>query len=156
MIRVVSRIARRYAPREPKCLTFSTSSRCTLTMSISAESGFGMKSTAPASSARSVVSAPSRVSALTMMIGGPRRVDDRARGFQPADPRHLDVHRDDVGPQPLDHRDSLFARRRGADDANLRLLLEHLLDRAAHERGVVDHDDGDGVRVHAGTAALSR
>ena len=42
-------------------------------MSISAESGLGMKSTAPASSARSVVSAPSRVSALTMMIGGPRR-----------------------------------------------------------------------------------
>jgi hypothetical protein len=86
----------------------------------------------------------------------PPMLDDPARRLESPDPRHLDVHGDDVWTEPFDHRDRLLAARRGPDDLDVALLFQQLLDRASHERGVVRHDDPDRARVHAGTAAFTR
>ena len=60
-------------------------------------------------------------------------------------PRHDQIAGHDVGLQPLDQLERLFAVARGADDLERRAAREHLLDDLADVGGVVDDEHATGV-----------
>ena len=77
----------------------------------------------------------------------PRRLDA-------VEPRHADVHHDDVGPQPQRRLHRLGAVLRLADDLEVGLDVEHGPEAAAHERVVVGDEDAD--RAHARSPSSGR
>ena len=101
----------------------------------------------PAAPACSIASrSPSAAPASTARESGCRELGaDAARRFDAVHVRHRDVHQDDIGPQRVRVRDRLESVGRFADDAKLRPLVEHLAQRAAHRRVIVDDENPERV-----------
>jgi hypothetical protein len=82
------------------------------------------KSTAPSSSARNVTSEPRSVAVEIITTGVGLRPHQLVEELQPVHLRHLDVERDHVGIQLLDHVARLEGVGRRAHDLDVGLLVE--------------------------------
>lgn len=82
-----------------------------------------------------------------------RVADDPPRSFQPVDPRHPDVHQDDVRLAPTDPVDPRRAVVGTTDHRERWIRGEDRLQTAARELVVVDEEDPDRTVVGAGHRA---
>jgi len=66
---------------------------------------------------------------------------DLLDGSLPPDARHLEIHRHEVGVDPLELRQELVRGREDPDDLDAGVVLEELLQRRRVRPGVVADDD---------------
>ena len=84
------------------------------------------------------------------------KVSDGTSCRDPVDTRHVDVHQDDVRPQPCREGDGLGTRRGAADDLDPVVEREQQLQGLGVELVVVGEQDSDGLRSAGGPDGSAR
>ena len=87
---------------------------------------------------------------------GVTATEHAARCFEAVEPRHANVHQDDVGSLGVHDLQRLESVRRLAHDIDVRLCGENRLESGAHHGLVVNHDDANHGRAPSGIRARRR